>query len=170
MDRSLQHFVLQSDFYVDTNTNNIKVENFWTRICTPVCRCDRNFNYLLKVSKFQNKFMKSSFLQKYEPKIVRISALHITGQKSLIIIYGSYCGRYIRWLHKFILKFTVHHICCTRITLLIMQWLWRYMTQIIYWELKEIIFLFGNFQIFRLIEKMFDVVVIQFWTNKQLSR
>ena len=28
MDRSLQHFVLQSDFYVDTNTNNglIKVD------------------------------------------------------------------------------------------------------------------------------------------------
>ena len=32
--------------------------------------------YLLKVSKFQNEFMKSSFLQKYEPKIVRISALY----------------------------------------------------------------------------------------------
>ena len=30
---------------------------------------------LLKVSKFQNEFMKSSFLPKYEPKIVRISAL-----------------------------------------------------------------------------------------------
>ena len=30
---------------------------------------------LLKVSKFQNEFMKSSFLPKYERKIVRISAL-----------------------------------------------------------------------------------------------
>ena len=30
---------------------------------------------LLKVSKFQNEFMKSSFLPKYEPKIVKISAL-----------------------------------------------------------------------------------------------
>ena len=29
----------------------------------------------LKVSKFQNEFMKSSFLPKYEPKIVRISAM-----------------------------------------------------------------------------------------------
>ena len=40
----------------------------------------------LKVSKFQNEFMKSSFLPKYELKIVRISALqcgHSTGQKSL---------------------------------------------------------------------------------------
>ena len=32
--------------------------------------------YVLKVSKFQNEFMKSSYLQKYEPKIVRISALY----------------------------------------------------------------------------------------------
>ena len=30
---------------------------------------------LLKVSKFQNEFMKSSFLLNYEPKIVKISAL-----------------------------------------------------------------------------------------------
>ena len=30
---------------------------------------------LLKVSKFQNEFMKSSFLPKYEPKIVSISTL-----------------------------------------------------------------------------------------------
>ena len=29
----------------------------------------------LKASKFQNEFMKSSFLSKYEPKIVRICAL-----------------------------------------------------------------------------------------------
>ena len=42
----------------------------------------------LKVSKFQNEFMKSSFLPKFEPNIVRISVL--------------YCAT----LHKFILKFT----------------------------------------------------------------
>ena len=36
----------------------------------------------LKVSKFQNEVMKSSFLPKYEQKIVRISALQYTGQKS----------------------------------------------------------------------------------------
>jgi hypothetical protein len=29
----------------------------------------------LKVSRFQNEFMKSSFFPKYEPKIARISAL-----------------------------------------------------------------------------------------------
>ena len=33
------------------------------------------FNRVIKVSKFKNEFMKSSFLPKYEPKIVRISAL-----------------------------------------------------------------------------------------------
>ena len=32
--------------------------------------------YALKVSKFQNEFMKSSFLRKYEPYIVRISAMY----------------------------------------------------------------------------------------------
>ena len=42
----------------------------------------------LKVSKFQNEFIKSSFLQKYELKTVRISPLYLvwhstTGQKSL---------------------------------------------------------------------------------------
>ena len=30
---------------------------------------------LFKVRQFQNEFMKSSFLPKYEPKIVKISAL-----------------------------------------------------------------------------------------------
>ena len=35
----------------------------------------------LKVSKFQSEFMKSSFLQKYEPNIVRISALYCATQQ-----------------------------------------------------------------------------------------
>ena len=35
----------------------------------------RKFWYIIKVSRFQNEFIKSSFLPKYEPKIVRISAL-----------------------------------------------------------------------------------------------
>ena len=35
---------------------------------------------LLKVSKFQNEFIKSSFLPKYEQKIVRISALTTQGR------------------------------------------------------------------------------------------
>ena len=38
-----------------------------------------NESTLLKVSKFQNEFMKSSFLSKYEPNIVRISA-HTIGK------------------------------------------------------------------------------------------
>ena len=45
----------------------------------------------LKVSKFQNEFMKSSFLQKYERKIVKISALCSEG-KNLDYFY-SYFGR-----------------------------------------------------------------------------
>ena len=36
--------------------------------------------FLLKVSKFQNEFMKSSFLPKYEQKIVKISALTTQGR------------------------------------------------------------------------------------------
>ena len=35
----------------------------------------QSYRYL-KVSKFQNEFMKSSFLPKYEPNFVRISALY----------------------------------------------------------------------------------------------
>ena len=34
----------------------------------------------LKVSKFQNEFMKSSFLPKYEQKVVKISALCSEGR------------------------------------------------------------------------------------------
>ena len=32
--------------------------------------------FFVKVSKFQNEFIKSSFLPKYEPEIVRISAVY----------------------------------------------------------------------------------------------
>ena len=39
-----------------------------------------NLNMILKVSKFQNEFMKSLFLPKYEQKIVRISALCSEGR------------------------------------------------------------------------------------------
>ena len=41
-----------------------------------------NFMALIKVGKFQNEFMKSPFLPKYEPNLVRLSA-QTTGQKSL---------------------------------------------------------------------------------------
>ena len=57
----------------------------------------------LKASIFQNEFMNSSFLPKYDQKIVRISALHTTGQKSwqfFVHIFGE------TMTSKFILKFT----------------------------------------------------------------
>ena len=48
-------------------------------------------NWLLKVSKFQNEFMRSSFLPKYEQKIVKISAsLH---RAEILTIFRSYFGR-----------------------------------------------------------------------------
>jgi hypothetical protein len=48
----------------------------------------------LKVRQFQNKFMKSSSLPKYERKIVRISAMYSEGK-----ILGE-----TMTIHKFILK------------------------------------------------------------------
>ena len=36
----------------------------------------KHYYLMLKVSKFQNEFMKSSFLPKYEPNILKISALY----------------------------------------------------------------------------------------------
>jgi hypothetical protein len=57
-------------------------------------------NLILKISKFQNEFIKSSFLPKYEPESVRISALHGATIHFWFIFWEK------RWLHKFILKFT----------------------------------------------------------------
>ena len=54
---------------------------------------------LVKVRQFQNEFMKSLFLPKYERKIVRISAL-CSEVNFLFVIWEK------RWLHKFILKST----------------------------------------------------------------
>ena len=59
----------------------------------------------LKVSKFQNEFLKSSLLPKYEPNIVRISSLYcaIQGRNPYnfsFIFWKKW------WLHKFILIFT----------------------------------------------------------------
>ena len=45
-----------------------------------LCYCNA-VNSILKVSKFQNDFMKSSFLPKYEQKILMISALCSEGRK-----------------------------------------------------------------------------------------
>ena len=45
-------------------------------VTTPLVMLPLVSSLVLKVSKFQNEFMKSSFLPKYEPNIVRISALY----------------------------------------------------------------------------------------------
>ena len=58
---------------------------------------------ILKVRQFQNEFVKSSFLPKYEQKIVRTSALWSEGRNldnSLFVFWEK------RWLQKFILKLT----------------------------------------------------------------
>ena len=57
----------------------------------------------LKVRQFQNEFMKSLFLPKYEQKIVRISALCSEGRNLdnfLLVFWEKW------WLHIFILKLT----------------------------------------------------------------
>jgi hypothetical protein len=66
----------------------------------------KNWYYLVKVSKFQNELMKSSFLPKYESNIVRISALYCATQKGRnpYNFWFIFCEK--RCLHKFILKFT----------------------------------------------------------------
>ena len=46
-----------------------------------------HYSVLLKVRQFQNEFMKSSFLPKYEQKIVRISALHTTLSSLLSVLF-----------------------------------------------------------------------------------
>ena len=58
----------------------------------------------LKVSKFQNEFMKSSFLPKYEPNIVRISALNCATlyyRGEILSIFGSYFGRNDDFVNSF---------------------------------------------------------------------
>ena len=56
---------------------------------------------LLKVSKFPNEFMKSSFLPKYEPKIVQLA--HTVQGRNLYNIWFIFWEK--RWLYKLILKF-----------------------------------------------------------------
>ena len=58
-------------------------------------------SFLLKVRQFQNEFVKSSFLPKFERKIVRISALCSEGRNldNFLFVFWEK-----RWLHKFILK------------------------------------------------------------------
>ena len=56
----------------------------------------------LKVSKFQNEFIKSSFLPKYEPKIVRFLPCSVAQYRAEILtIFGSYFGRNDDFLNSF---------------------------------------------------------------------
>ena len=61
----------------------------------------------LKVNKFQNEFMKSSFLPKYEQKIVRTSALTSQGRNPDNFCY--YFGRNDEFINSFwkLLTFTL---------------------------------------------------------------
>ena len=57
---------------------------------------------LLKVNKFQNEFLRSSFLLKYVPKIVRISALYSATLKSKNPYnFCSYLGRIDDFMNSF---------------------------------------------------------------------
>ena len=61
--------------------------------------------FSIKVIKFQNEFMKSSFLPKYEPKIVRIFALYCgtvsTYRVKILTIFGSYFGTNDDFINSF---------------------------------------------------------------------
>ena len=73
----------------------------WVRKEIPACE-----NQALKVSKFQNEFMKSWFLPKYEPNIVRISALNCATLQGRNPYNFWFIFWENRWLYKFILKLT----------------------------------------------------------------
>ena len=80
----------------------VKAVNMHSQFFCPIVYCAA----LLKVGKFQNEFMKSSFLPKCEPNIVRISALYsatLPDQKSLKFLFIFWEKR---WFKKIILKFT----------------------------------------------------------------
>ena len=72
-----------------------------TRDSWNIAKARGPFDPQLKVSKFQNEFMKSPFLPKYEQKIVKISALTTQGRNpdNFLFVFWEK-----RWLHKFILK------------------------------------------------------------------
>ena len=60
----------------------------------------------MKVTKIQNEFLKLSFLPKYEPNIVRISALYYAKQQERNPYNFWFIFWENRWLHKLILKIT----------------------------------------------------------------
>ena len=70
--KSLKNY-LSSKLEIEDSRTMTKIMGLWG--CTINAQPKDNFNNQLKVSKFQNEFMKSSFLPKYEQKNVSISAL-----------------------------------------------------------------------------------------------
>ena len=58
--------------------------NFFAHFCPPGTQWFELF-YLLKVSKFQNEFMKSSFLPKYKPNFVWISVFTVPHYRAEIL-------------------------------------------------------------------------------------
>ena len=65
------------NWYLHTYPNKDKREHDQDSELTLFSQSEKHIENkpLLRVSKFQNEFMKSSFLPKYEQKIVRITAL-----------------------------------------------------------------------------------------------
>ena len=58
--------------------------------------------YLIEISRFQNEFMKTSFLPKHEPNIVKISALYLPHYRvEILTIFVSYCGRNDDFINSF---------------------------------------------------------------------
>ena len=63
------------------DTNGSMGKSMSNKLSSPSLSSFRAFVWTsLKVNKFQNEFMNSSFLPKYKPKIVRISALYSEGR------------------------------------------------------------------------------------------
>ena len=64
----------------------------WILFVNDSQQCSACLTEYLKVSKFQNEFIKSTFLPKYEPNIVRISAMYyatLQGRNILVHILGE---------------------------------------------------------------------------------
>ena len=71
-------------------------------VCIMLIRTAGKSDKLLKVSKFQNEFMKSSFFPKYEPNIVRISVCTVPNYRvEILTIFGSYFGRNDDFINSF---------------------------------------------------------------------
>ena len=56
---------------------------------------------VIQVSKFQNECMKSLFLPKYEPKIVRMPCIVAEYRKDILTKLGSYFGRIDDFINSF---------------------------------------------------------------------